>query len=108
MVVFQLAQPLPSLPSGFTISTVVTQPFDQRTNFFLAITDRAFQPLAPLLLPGLRLLFLLFPALQQLLMKELCASQQSRRIFSGGLLTLALFLQATNHGVHFTLSCRGQ
>ena len=90
---------------GLSIGPVVPQSSDEGTHFFLTISNRAFQPLAPLFLPNLGLLLLLFPALQQLIVQQLCARQQSSSIFSGGLLTLALLLETADHTVDLPLRC---
>ena len=70
-MVLQCAKPLPSLPRGFPIRTLITQPAYQRAHLLLALADRVLQSLTALFLSLCGLLFLLLPALQQLLMQKL-------------------------------------
>ena len=54
------------------------------------------------------MLLLGLPSLQQLFMQQFSARQQSRRILRSSLLTLALFLKTTDHGVGLSITARGK
>ncbi len=71
----------------------------QAAHLPLALADRGFQCLAPLLLQSGALVTLLTPALQQLLMQQLGAGQQGRRRLRRLLLLLALLLQPFNDAI---------
>ena len=108
VTVLKPAQALSCLTCCFAISAVIPQAPDQGSHLLLPIPDRAFQPLTPLLLALGRLLFLFLPSLEQFVMEQLRAGQQSCGIFRRRLLTLPLFLQTPDHAVHLTISRRCQ
>ena len=104
MTILQPTQALSGPPCCFPIGAIISKAPDQGSHLLLTVADRAFQPLAPLLLAFGRLLFLLLPSLQQFVVEQLGAGQQSGSILRRRLLPLPLFLQTTDHAVDLSIS----
>ena len=104
VVLLELFEFLARLACRFTGGLPLAQAADDPAHLLLAIADRMLEGLAPLLLQLGRLVALLLPALQQLLVQQLGAGQQGRRLLGRLLLALALGLQAGDHLVEFPLA----
>ena len=93
--------------SGVHIAAL-TQAADDAAHLLLAVADRALELLPALLLQFGALLFLLLPALQQLLVQQFGACKQRRRLFRRFLLALPLVFQTGDHLVHLPFAARRQ
>lgn len=104
MLQLELLEPHARLACSLAIATALAQAPDDPAYLLLPVADRVLQCLTPLLLQFHRLLLLLLPALQQLLMQQFGARQQGRSLLCRLLLAAALIFEATDHLVQLPLA----